>query len=100
MPIQKSLVGSRVQLIIDRWIRKSAFPLYRVCKASAICKQLKKTDDIDLFVARFRQNDEGSIIDESLDLEPAVDGCIVAEAFGEIEHARRGLAQTKTRGNS
>lgn len=58
--MQKSLVASVAQLIIDRWIRKSAFPLYPVCMASAICKQLKKKGDIDLFVARFRQNDEDS----------------------------------------
>jgi hypothetical protein len=42
MPMQKSLVASLAQLIIDSWIRKSAFPLYRVCVASAICKHLKK----------------------------------------------------------
>jgi hypothetical protein len=60
--------------IIDRWIRKSTFPLYWVCTASAICQQLKKNGRHRSFVARFRQNDEDSIIDESLDLELAVDG--------------------------
>jgi hypothetical protein len=54
------ICASLAQLIIDGWIRKSAFPLYRVCMASAICKQLKKTERQRPFVARFRQNDEDS----------------------------------------
>jgi hypothetical protein len=51
--MQKSLVASLAQLIIDRWIRKSAFPLYRVCMAIAICKQLKTNGRHRSFVAAF-----------------------------------------------
>jgi hypothetical protein len=72
--MQKSLAASLVQLIIGCWIRKSAFLLYRVCMASAICKQLKKTDDIDLSSRVFGKMTRARPIDESLDLELAVDG--------------------------
>ena len=72
--MQKSLVASLAQLIIDRWIRKSAFPLYRVCMASAICKQLKKNGRDRSFVTRFGKMTRTQPIDESLNLELAVDG--------------------------
>lgn len=72
--MQKSLVASLAQLIIDRWIRKSAFPLYRVCMASAICKQLKKKGDIDLSSRVFGKMTRTQPIDESLNRELAVDG--------------------------
>jgi hypothetical protein len=72
--MDKSLVASLAQLIIDRWIRKSAFPLYRVCMASAICKQLKKKGDIDLSSGVFGKMTRTQPIDESLNRELAVDG--------------------------
>jgi hypothetical protein len=62
--MQKSLVASLAQLNIDRWIRKSALPLYRVCMASAICKQLKKTGDIDLSSRVFGKMTRNQPIDE------------------------------------
>jgi hypothetical protein len=70
--MQKSLVASLAQLIIDRWIRKSALPLYRVCVASAICKQLKKKGDIDLSSRVFGKMTRTQPIDESLNPELAV----------------------------
>src|ERR1700733_2164701 len=72
--MQKSLVASLAQLIIDRWIRKSAFPLYRVCMASAICKQLKKKGYIDFSSRVFGKMTRTQPIDESLNRELAVDG--------------------------
>jgi hypothetical protein len=72
--MQKSLVASLAQLIMGRRIRKSAFLLYRVCMASAICKQLKKNGRHRSFVARFGKMTRTRPIDESLNLELAVDG--------------------------
>jgi hypothetical protein len=48
--------------------------LYRVCMASAICKQLKKTGNIDLSSRVFGKMTRTQPIDESLNLELAVDG--------------------------
>jgi hypothetical protein len=70
----KSLVASFAQLIIGCWIRKSVFLLYRVCMASAICKQLKKTGDLNLSSRVFGKMTRTQPIDESLNLELAIDG--------------------------
>jgi len=51
--MQKSLVASLAQLIMGCWIRKSAFLLYRVGMASAICKQLKKKRATSIFRRAF-----------------------------------------------
>jgi hypothetical protein len=57
--------------LLDSKIR---VPLYRVCMASAICKQLKKKGDIDLSSRVFGKMTRTQPIDESLNLELAVDG--------------------------
>jgi hypothetical protein len=92
--MQKSLVASLAQLIIDCWIRKSAFPLYRVCMASAICKQLKKKGDIDLSPHVFGKMTRTQPIDESLNLELADDGYMWARlsersSTGDVDRLKR-----------
>jgi hypothetical protein len=94
--MQKSLVASLAQLIMGCWIRKSAFLLYRVGMASAICKQLKKNGRHRSFVARFGKMTRTQQIDEWSWLLMATFG----RGFRSIEHGRRGSAQTKTRGRN
>jgi hypothetical protein len=48
--------------------------LCQACMASAICKQLKKKGDIDLSSRVFGKMTRTQPIDESLNLELAVDG--------------------------
>jgi hypothetical protein len=65
--------------------QKSAFLMYWVCMASAICKQLKKTGDIYLSSRVFGKMTRTQPIDESLNLERL---------------SRGTPAQTKTRGRN
>jgi hypothetical protein len=48
--------------------------LYRVCMAGAICKQLKTTSDIDFSSGVFGKMTRTQPIDESKNMELAVDG--------------------------
>jgi hypothetical protein len=86
--MQKSLAASLAQLIIDRWIRKSAFPLYRACMASAICKRLKQKGDIDLSSRVFGKMTRTQPIDESLNREQAVDGYMWPKRSEQVTSAK------------
>jgi hypothetical protein len=82
--MQKSLVACLAQLIIGCWNRKAAFLLYRVCMASAICKQLKKTGDIYLSSCVFGKRTRTQPIDESLNPALAVDGFTQVHEYADV----------------
>jgi hypothetical protein len=68
--------------------------LYQRCMASAICKQLKKKGDIDLSSRVFGKMTRTQPIDESLNLELAVDGCmwprpLERSSTGEVDRLKR-----------